>query len=96
MTITHEDVKKIALLARLQINEADVPAYSKNLSNIIKLVEEMNQIDTREVKPMAHPFDNTVRFRTDEVTEPDQRDALLSLTPATESGLYLVPKVIEE
>jgi aspartyl-tRNA(Asn)/glutamyl-tRNA(Gln) amidotransferase subunit C len=96
MAITDEDVTKIAALARLKIEQADIAAYANNLSNIINLVDEMDQIDTREIKAMAHPFDNTTRLREDIVSEQDQRDELLAIAPKTESGLYLVPKVIEE
>lgn len=96
MTITHDDVKKMAHLARLEIDEADIAAYANNLSNVLGLVDEMNQADTQDIKPMAHPFDNTTRLRVDVVSEKDQRDTLLAIAPETESGLYLVPKVIEE
>lgn len=96
MAIKDDEVKKIASLARLKIADGDISSYAGNLNNILKLVDQMDQLDTSEVKPMAHPFDNSTRLRTDTVSEADQRDALLALAPETESGLYLVPKVIEE
>jgi aspartyl-tRNA(Asn)/glutamyl-tRNA(Gln) amidotransferase subunit C len=95
MALSKEDVVNIAHLARLAIDAKDIPEYQKNLSNILALVEQMNQVDTTQVEPMAHPLDAEQRLRTDEVTETDQREHFQSIAPATENGLYLVPKVIE-
>jgi len=95
MTLDSDDVKKIAHLARLAIEEADIPQYATNLSNILHLVEQMDAVDTKDVTPMAHPLDETQRLRTDEVTESNQRDNFQQNAPQTQDGLYLVPKVIE-
>ena len=95
MSLDSKAVENIAHLARLAIDEADVPAYAENLSNILDLVEQMNQIDTIGVTPMAHPLHMAQRLREDVVTETDQRDHFQAIAPATEAGLYLVPKVIE-
>ncbi len=95
MSLEKADVEKIAHLARLAIDEKDVPEYAKNLSSILDLVEQMNSVDTDDVSPMAHPLDATQRLRTDEVTETNQRDHFQQIAPNVEDGLYLVPKVIE-
>lgn len=95
MSLDADDVKKIALLARLKIDEADVPGYVNNLSNIIDLVEQMNAVDTTGVVPMSHPMDAVQRLREDVVTETNQREAFQAIAPKTEEGLYLVPQVIE-
>ncbi len=95
MALDRSDVEKIAHLARLQIDEADIPEYARNLSNILELVDQMQAVDTSAVTPMAHPLDATQRLRADQVTEPDQREQLLKPAPAVEDGLFLVPKVIE-
>ena len=95
MTLKTEDVKNIAHLARLQIDDADVDQYATNLSNILDLVEQMNQVNTDDVLPMAHPMDAHQRLRPDEVTETDQRDKFQSIAPEVEKGLFKVPKVIE-
>ena len=95
MSLDSDDVKAIARLARLNIDEADVPLYATNLSNILDLVEQMNSVDTEGVVPMSHPLDVAQRLRDDVVTESDQRDDFQSVAPATQDGLYLVPKVIE-
>ncbi|HED39723.1 MAG TPA: Asp-tRNA(Asn)/Glu-tRNA(Gln) amidotransferase subunit GatC [Chromatiales bacterium] len=95
MSVDQTDITKVALLARLEIDEADVPQYVDNLSNILALVEQMSEVDTDSVVPMAHPLDAAQRLRADEVTEVDQRDRFQALAPQVEAGLYLVPKVIE-
>jgi aspartyl-tRNA(Asn)/glutamyl-tRNA(Gln) amidotransferase subunit C len=95
MSLDSDDVKKIAKLARLAIDEADVPGYATNLSNILGLVEQMNSVDTAGVLPMSHPLDAVQRLREDVVTETDQREEFQRIAPATENGLYLVPRVIE-
>ncbi len=95
MSLDTDDIKAIAKLARLKIDEADVTLYATNLSNIINLVEQMNSVDTDAVVPMSHPLDVVQRLREDEVTETNQRDEFQRVAPATRDGLYLVPKVIE-
>ena len=95
MSFDRKDVIKIAHLARLDITEAEVAATTESLSRILGLIEQMNAVDTKTVAPMAHPQDAALRLRDDRVTEPDQRDKFQKVAPATEAGLYLVPKVIE-
>jgi aspartyl-tRNA(Asn)/glutamyl-tRNA(Gln) amidotransferase subunit C len=95
MELGPKDIEKIAYLARLRIEEEDIPAYADNLTHILDLVEQMNGVDTDGVVPMAHPQNASQRLRPDEVTETDQRELFQANAPATEAGLYLVPKVIE-
>ena len=95
MALDSDDVKKIAHLARLGIDPDAVPEYARSLSGILNFVEQLNEVDTRGVEPLAHPLDATQRLRADGVTESDEREIFQSVAPATESGLYLVPKVIE-
>ena len=95
MSINNDDVEKIAHLARLAIDSSQVDSYTRNLSEILELVEQMNAIDTADVIPMAHPRDTRLRLRDDEVTETNQRDKFIRLAPASENGLFLVPKVLE-
>lgn len=95
MSLERDDVKKIAHLARLAIDEADIPGYTTNLTNILSLVEQMSAVETDQVSPMAHPLDAVQRLRPDEVTETNQRDHFQQHAPKVEDGLYLVPKVIE-
>ncbi|MEY3038223.1 MAG: Asp-tRNA(Asn)/Glu-tRNA(Gln) amidotransferase subunit GatC [Pseudomonadota bacterium] len=95
MSIDRSDVERIAHLARLALDEQDIPAYTKNLSSILDLVDEMQQINTDGIEPLAHPLDAIQRLRVDEVSESDQREKLQAVSPAVENGLFLVPKVIE-
>jgi len=95
MSLDRTDVEKIAHLARLAISDEEKDRYADDLSKILDLVEQMNAVDTDQVTPMAHPLHMVQRLRTDEPSEPDQRDLFQSIAPATEDGLYLVPKVIE-
>ncbi len=95
MSLEKADVEKIAHLARLQINEQDIPEYARNLSSILQLVEQMSTVDTTGIAPMAHPLDVAQRLREDVVTESSQREKFQTIAPATKDGLFLVPKVIE-
>ncbi len=95
MSISKEDVQGIATLARLRIDDSEFDGYAANLSRILDLVEEMNGVDTDAVEPMAHPQDVALRLRADDVTETDRRQDFLDIAPASEQGLYLVPRVIE-
>lgn len=95
MSLGVAEVAKIAHLARLAIRAEDAPAYARNLSAILELVEQMNAVDTAGVAPMAHPLDMAQRLRPDEVTESNQRERFQAIAPRVEAGLYLVPKVIE-
>jgi len=95
MSLTRQDVAKIAHLARLDITEDEVTATHESLSRILGLIEQMNAVDTGKVAPMAHPQDASQRMRPDQVSESDQREKYQQVAPSAEAGLYLVPKVIE-
>lgn len=95
MSLSNDEVEKIAYLARLQIDAGDIAQYAQDISGILALVEQMEAVDTTGVEPMAHPQDVTQRLRDDEVTETNQRDKFQKIAPLTESGLYLVPKVLD-
>jgi aspartyl-tRNA(Asn)/glutamyl-tRNA(Gln) amidotransferase subunit C len=95
MALTHDDVCRVARLARLAQDESQTRAMLSELNRIFALIEQMQQVDTAAVEPMSHPRDVAQRLRPDRVTEPDRRDRLLALAPRSEAGLYLVPKVIE-
>ena len=96
MSLTVTDIKKIAHLARLNLSEADIALYTKQLSNILDFVEQMSQADTTGVDAIASCLDINQRLRPDSVTEPNQRDAFQAIAPEVAAGLYLVPKVIED
>lgn len=95
MSISAEEVKKVAHLARMAVPEDQLEGYVRNLSNILNLVDQLSAVDTTGVEPMAHPLDMTQRLREDVVTETNNRDKYQRVAPEVEDGLYLVPKVIE-
>ncbi len=95
MTLKTEDVRNIAQLARLQVDDESIERYATELSNVLELVEQMNALDTSGITPMAHPLDATQRLREDVVTESNCREKFQSIAPDVEGGLYRVPKVIE-
>ncbi len=95
MSLSNEEVRKIARLARLSVTDAEVETYSGELSSILGLVDRMDRVDTAGVTPMAHPQNATQRMRPDAVTETDQRERYQKIAPAVDRGLYLVPRVVE-
>ena len=95
MSLQRSDVEKIAHLARLAVDDAQLDRVAGDLSRILDLVEQMSEVDTEGVTPMAHPLHMAQRLRADEPAESVDRDDYQRIAPSTESGLYLVPKVIE-
>lgn len=104
MSLSSSDVKRIAHLARIDINDEEVETTLHKLSGILGLIEQMQAVDTSGITPMSHSQDVTQRLRQDVVTETDQRALFQSIAPAVgnglaepavQAGLYLVPKVIE-
>lgn len=95
MSISAEEVKKVAHLARLAVPDEQLEGYVRNLSNILNLVGQLQAVDTAGVEPMAHPLDMAQRLREDVVTENNHREQYQAVAPEVENGLYLVPKVIE-
>ena len=95
MTLSIHDVKQIADLAYIKVSDDEATSTLAQLSDIFKLIETMQAVDTSNVEPMSHAQDVVQRLRDDQVTESDQRELYQSIAPQVEEGLYLVPKVIE-
>lgn len=95
MSLTLEQVRRVAHLARIEISDAETETTLGHLNGIFALIEAMQAVDTRGVEPMAHAQDLAQRLRPDCVTEGNRRADFQALAPETESGLYLVPKVLE-
>ena len=95
MSLSIDDVKRIAKLARIRVSEDEATGYQTQLNGIFGLIEAMQAVDTAGVEPMSHAQDLAQRLRPDAVTEPNRREAFQAIAPQTEDGLYLVPKVIE-
>jgi aspartyl-tRNA(Asn)/glutamyl-tRNA(Gln) amidotransferase subunit C len=93
--LSHQEIDRLARLARLALSPAEAEDLRVQINGILEMVDAMRAVDTTGVLPMSHPQEVTQRLRDDRVTETDRRDAFLALAPATEDGLYLVPKVIE-
>jgi aspartyl-tRNA(Asn)/glutamyl-tRNA(Gln) amidotransferase subunit C len=95
MSLSLDDVKRVAVLARIEIGEEEASIALGQLSGIFSLIQQMQAVDTTTIVPMSHAQDVMQRLRPDNVTETDQRELFQSIAPQVEAGLYLVPKVIE-
>lgn len=99
MSLTPQDVDRIANLARLELQPQESERMLSGINGFFSIVEAMRAVDTTGIAPLAHPVaviqDVALRLREDRVTEPDQREANQRSAPAVEQGLFLVPKVIE-
>ena len=95
MSLDDTQIRNIAHLARLALNSDELAAYRNDMQDILRLIEEMNNIDTDKIEPLAHPLEINAPLRADEVTETNHRDDYQEIAPQVEEGYYLVPKVIE-
>ena len=95
MSIEQKEIAKVANLARLAIDPQEINETTERINRVLDLVDQLQAADTSGIAPMAHPLDAVQRLRADTVTESDNRDAFQNIAPATEDGLYLVPKVID-
>ncbi|HET7314246.1 Asp-tRNA(Asn)/Glu-tRNA(Gln) amidotransferase subunit GatC [Salinisphaera sp.] len=95
MSLTTDDVRKVARLARLGLNDGAVAEYATQLSSILDVVDHLGRADTDHVAPMFHPLDLTARLREDVARATVDREAFQAIAPDTAEGLYRVPKVIE-
>jgi len=95
MKLSRHEVESIAHLARLEISADEIPVYVDNLSRIIDFVQHLDEAATDGVTPMAHPLNMTQPLRPDVVSETDRRELYQQNAAAVESGLYLVPRVLE-
>ena len=95
MSLDQKQVKEIAYLARLNVSDSELVKSTEELNNILNLMEELGDIDTGEIEPMAHPLHMSQRLRTDEVTETDLSKELQEIAPKKGKDHFLVPTVIE-
>ena len=95
MSVSPQDVEKVALLARLAISESDLPEVTERFGSVLGLVAELNTIHTETVVPMSNPHDMHQRLRRDAVTRQNDREKLMASAPAQNQGYFLVPKVID-
>ena len=95
MSLSADQIRQVAHLARLELKAEQVDRYTRELSNILELVGQLAPADTGSTEPMAHPLDMTQRLRADAITESNRREAFQAHVPKVQHGLYIVPKVIE-
>ncbi len=95
MALTLDDVHRIAHLARIDIDAHAAEQVRAKLDAIFAMIDQLNQVDTQGILPMAHAQDVMLPLRDDVVTASDQRSLYQSVAPAVAEGLYLVPRVIE-
>jgi aspartyl-tRNA(Asn)/glutamyl-tRNA(Gln) amidotransferase subunit C len=95
MTLTLDDVRRIAHLARIEIDAGEAAAVHAKLQSIFAMINELRAVDTEGVEPMSHAQDVMLPLREDRVTEPDRHATFQAVAPAVEDGLYLVPRVVE-
>ena len=95
MALSDKELKEIAYLARININEDSFPSLKAELEQILDLFQKLNSAETNEVEAMSHPLNLSQPTRPDQVTEEDQREKFQEPAPSVKSGLFLVPKVIE-
>lgn len=95
MSLSLNDVTRLANLARIELGEDEACTALAQLSSIFSLIQQMQAVDASTITPMSHAQDVTQRLRDDTVTEADQHSLFQAVAPQVEAGLYLVPKVIE-
>lgn len=95
MSLSDDQIRRIARLARIAVRPEELAAVGERLNRVLGLIDEMRAVDTAGIEPMSHALDVVQRLRPDEVTEGDRRQAYQSVAPSVQEGLYLVPKVIE-
>lgn len=95
MSVSENDIHNTAKLARIDISADQIPNVTQGINDVLNLIDQMQNADTSEIKPLAHPHDATQRLREDKVTAVDEREKLMKNAPEREQGHFLVPKVID-
>ena len=95
MLINRKEVEQIAVLAKLEVNAAEIENITQSLDAVVNMINHINEVDTKGVKPMANPLDAVQRLRADVVTETSNKEELLALAANADEDYYLVPTVIE-
>ncbi|WOJ95001.1 Asp-tRNA(Asn)/Glu-tRNA(Gln) amidotransferase subunit GatC [Congregibacter variabilis] len=95
MSVSGDTIREIAQLARLRVEDNELPAMTRSFNTILDLFEQLQAAPNDGVEPMANPLDASQPLRDDLVTESNQREALQAVAPLTEDGLYLVPRVVD-
>ena len=95
MSLSPDQIERLARLARIALAPAEESAVVGQLNRVLGLIDQMRAVDTAGIEPMSHPLDVAQRQRADVVDQVDQHELFQSVAPAVEAGLYLVPRVLE-
>lgn len=95
MSVDQNTVRKIASLARIKVEESDLPKLEGELNEILNWIEMLSEVDTQDVEPMTSAVHMEMKKRHDEVTRGGNPDDIVANAPASEDHFFLVPKVIE-
>ena len=95
MSIDKSDIEHLCNLSKLNLDEEEQTVFLSQMQSILDMIEELQEVDTGNIEPMAHPLKMTQRLRADEVTEFNNRDRYQKNTDFAEEGFYKVPKVID-
>jgi aspartyl-tRNA(Asn)/glutamyl-tRNA(Gln) amidotransferase subunit C len=95
MTIKKSEIAYISSLAKLKIEDAEMDNYTRQISDILKMIQQLEKVDTDDIEPMAHPLNMKQRLRVDVITEENHRELYQKNAVEFEEGFYKVPKVID-
>lgn len=93
MAITVKDVEHVAKLARLELTEEEKEKFTRQLGDVLKYVDQMNEVDTANVEPLSHPIDFVNVMRDDVVNYEQTKEQLMANAPDEENGFFKVPKI---
>lgn len=96
MSLTRDEVEKVSLLGRLLLSEAELAKMTQQLGQIVGYIEQLSELDTEGVEPLAHPLDLHNVFAADEIRASLDREAALSNAPKRDAECYRVPAVLGE
>ena len=95
MTIKRHEIEKLATLSRISIDEKTITDVTERLSSVLDLVDQLQTANTDSVRGVSRPFQVSQRLRADDITESNHRDEFQAIAPATDNGLFIVPKMID-
>ena len=95
MSIDVETARRVAKLARIQVDDGDLPALAGELSNILGFMEQLNEVNVAGVEPMTSVTPMRLKRRKDVVTDGNMQDLVLKNAPDAREGFFAVPKVVE-
>ncbi len=95
MSLTDQEIKHLAKLARIHIEDTELSLLRDQLGKVFQLIDTLQAVDTTGIEPLSHSLALNQPLREDRVTEPNLRDVYQAVAPEVEKGLYIVPKVIE-